>query len=98
MIIPIIKKREGKVDKDYREITLMATKYKVYMAVLAERIRIMKEKRQFRTIREELVRVEKVLRETRSRVRARGDTGKSFLIARESKQCCPLNLTPFSVC
>ena len=39
MIVPIIRKGEGKVVEDYRGITLKATGYKGYMAVLAERIR-----------------------------------------------------------
>lgn len=39
MIVPIIKKREfEKVIKEYKE-TLMTTSYKVYMVILAERIR-----------------------------------------------------------
>lgn len=39
MIVPIIKKGEEKMMEEYRGITLMATGYKVYMIVLAERIR-----------------------------------------------------------
>lgn len=34
-----MKKRVGAEVKDYRKVTLMATLYKVYMRVLAERLR-----------------------------------------------------------
>lgn len=37
--MPIIKKKEGEKVMDYREVTLMATLYKVYATVLAERLR-----------------------------------------------------------
>ena len=45
MIVPIIKKRKRKVVEDYRGITLMATDYKMYMAMLEERIRKDSERR-----------------------------------------------------
>lgn len=45
VIVPIIKKGEEKVIEEHRRITLMATGYKVYMTVLAEKIRIVKEKK-----------------------------------------------------
>lgn len=38
VIVPIIKKGDGEVVEDYRGVTLMATAYKVYAAVLAERL------------------------------------------------------------
>jgi len=38
-IIPIIKKGEGREVKDYRGITIMSSMYKIYTAILAERIR-----------------------------------------------------------
>ena len=38
-IIPLVKKGEGKEVKDYRGITIMSSMYKIYTAVLAERIR-----------------------------------------------------------
>jgi len=38
-IIPIVKKGEGKRVDDYRDITLLQTAYKVYVAVLAGRLR-----------------------------------------------------------
>ncbi|XP_071577594.1 uncharacterized protein [Temnothorax nylanderi] len=38
-IVPIVKKGEGRKVKDYRGITIMSSMYKIYMAVLAERIR-----------------------------------------------------------
>lgn len=37
MIVPIIKKGEGRVVRDYRRVTLMLTLYKVY-TMLAERL------------------------------------------------------------
>lgn len=42
--MPLFKRREGEVVSDYREVTLMPTLYKVYAAVLAERIRRIMEK------------------------------------------------------
>ncbi|XP_072761238.1 uncharacterized protein [Anoplolepis gracilipes] len=39
VIVPIVKKREGKGVGDYRGVTLMPTLYKVYAAILAERLR-----------------------------------------------------------
>lgn len=38
-MIPIIKKEKERVVEEYRKITLMATGYKVYMTVLAEKTR-----------------------------------------------------------
>lgn len=44
--MPLFKRREGEVVSDYRGVTLMPTLYKVYAAVLAERIRrIVEEER-----------------------------------------------------
>jgi len=40
VIIPIVKKGEGKKVEEYREVTLMTTMYKIYVMVLAERLRI----------------------------------------------------------
>lgn len=39
VIVPIIKKGEGEEVKDYRGVTLLPTLYKIYVAVLAERLR-----------------------------------------------------------
>jgi len=39
VIVPVVKKGEGGRVEDYRGVTLMPTLYKVYMEVLAERIR-----------------------------------------------------------
>jgi len=39
MVVPIIKKGEGERVEDYRGVTIMATLYKVYAAILAERLR-----------------------------------------------------------
>lgn len=41
----IVKKREGERVRDYREVTLMPTIYKLYVAILAERLREEKEKK-----------------------------------------------------
>lgn len=38
-MIPVVKRREGERVEDYRGITLTQTAYKVYAAVLAERLR-----------------------------------------------------------
>ncbi|XP_071572354.1 uncharacterized protein [Temnothorax nylanderi] len=38
-IIPLVKKGEGREVKDYRGITIMSSMYKIYTAILAERIR-----------------------------------------------------------
>lgn len=38
-IIPIIKKREGDRVEDYRGITIMTSQYKIYAAILAERLK-----------------------------------------------------------
>lgn len=38
-IVPIIKKGEGQEMKDYRGITIMPSMYKIYTAILAERVR-----------------------------------------------------------
>lgn len=44
--MPLFKRREGEVVSDYRGVMLMPTLYKVYAAVLAERIRkIVEEER-----------------------------------------------------
>lgn len=46
VVVPLFKRREKKVVSDYRGVTLMPTLYKVYAAVLAERIRrIVEEER-----------------------------------------------------
>lgn len=39
VIVPILKKGEGREMKDYREMTLLPTIYEMYVAVLAERLR-----------------------------------------------------------
>lgn len=39
VVVPILKKGEGDVVGDYRGVTLMPTAYKIYAAVLAERIK-----------------------------------------------------------
>lgn len=39
MIVPVVKKGEGKKVEEYRRVTLTPSLYKVYAAVLAERIR-----------------------------------------------------------
>jgi len=39
MVVPIVKKGEGERMEDYRGVTIMATLYKVYAAVLTERLR-----------------------------------------------------------
>lgn len=39
IIIPIVKKREGVKVETCRGVTFMSTLYKVYMEVLAERVR-----------------------------------------------------------
>lgn len=39
IIIPIVKKGEGDRVGDYRGVTLMPTIYKLYVAILAERVR-----------------------------------------------------------
>lgn len=38
-VVPIFKKKEGEVMSDYRGVTLMPTLYKMYAAVLAEKLR-----------------------------------------------------------
>lgn len=40
MIMPVIKKEEGEKLDDYRGITVMTAIYKVYVLVLAERLRV----------------------------------------------------------
>lgn len=45
MIIPIVKRGERKILEDYRRVTLMASLYKVYAIVLAERLRKEAEKK-----------------------------------------------------
>lgn len=45
MIIPIIKKGEGEGVGDYRGETLMPTLYKVYVAIITERLREEVEKK-----------------------------------------------------
>lgn len=45
MIIPIVKKREGEGVGDYRGVTLMPTLYKVYVAIITERLREEVEKK-----------------------------------------------------
>lgn len=40
VIVPIVKKKEGNKVEEYRSITITQTAYKVYAAVLAERLRI----------------------------------------------------------
>ncbi|XP_076657564.1 uncharacterized protein LOC143361793 [Halictus rubicundus] len=39
IVIPIAKKRDSRKVKDYRGVTLLQTAYKVYAAILAERLR-----------------------------------------------------------
>jgi len=39
MIVPIVKKGEGERVENYRGVTLLSTLYKVYVAVLAEKLR-----------------------------------------------------------
>lgn len=39
VIVPIVKKGEGERVEEYRGVTLMTTVYKLYAAVLAERLR-----------------------------------------------------------
>lgn len=39
VIVPIVKKEEGKEMRDYRGVTLMSVLYKVYRMVLAERLK-----------------------------------------------------------
>lgn len=39
VVVPILKKGEGNVVGDYRGVTLMPTAYKIYAAVLAERLK-----------------------------------------------------------
>jgi len=39
VIIPIIKKGKRKVVEEYRGVTLMPSMYKIYMAILGERLR-----------------------------------------------------------
>lgn len=39
MVVPVMKKGEGRVVGDYRGVTLMPTLYKVYTSVLAKRLR-----------------------------------------------------------
>jgi len=39
MVVPIVKKGQGERVEEYRGVTIMPTLYKVYAAVLAERLR-----------------------------------------------------------
>jgi len=39
MVVPIVKKGEGERVEEYRGVTIMSTLYKVYAAVLEERLR-----------------------------------------------------------
>lgn len=39
LIVPVLKKGEGRVVEEYRGITLMPTMYKIYATILAERLR-----------------------------------------------------------
>lgn len=39
VIVPLVKKGEGERVEDYREITLMTSIYKIYVSILAERLR-----------------------------------------------------------
>lgn len=39
MVVPIIKKGEGEKVEKYRGITIMMTLYKIYVTILAERLR-----------------------------------------------------------
>lgn len=44
--MPIAKKEDGSIAKDYREVSLMPTLYKFYTTILAERIREELEQKQ----------------------------------------------------
>lgn len=39
MVVPVVKKGRGEKVEDYKEITLTQTAYKIYAAVLAERLK-----------------------------------------------------------
>ena len=159
IVVPILKKGEGKEVGDYRGVTLMPSLYKIYAMVLAERIRreveekgmiprnqtgfrkgmgtvdniyvlnymvnrqIEKKKGKMvamfvdlkaafdsvdrgklieamreRGIRKGLVsRVERILKETRSRVKVGGEVGESFWTARGVRQGCPLSPLLFNI-
>jgi len=45
IIVPVLKKGEGNKVKEYRGVTLTSTLYKVYVGVLAERLRIEVERK-----------------------------------------------------
>jgi len=45
VIVPVLKKGEGKKVEEYRGVTLTATLYKVYTGVLADRLRAEVEKK-----------------------------------------------------
>lgn len=39
VVVPVVKREEGERVENYREVTLLQTAYKIYAAVLAERLR-----------------------------------------------------------
>lgn len=39
IVVPTVKKEKGKVVEEYRKVTLTQTAYKVYTAILAERLK-----------------------------------------------------------
>lgn len=39
VVVPVVKREEGERVENYREVTLLQTTYKIYAAVLAERLR-----------------------------------------------------------
>lgn len=39
VILPIVKKREGREVRGYRKVTLMSTLYKVYTSMLVEKLK-----------------------------------------------------------
>lgn len=45
IIVPILKKGEGREVRDYRGVALLPTIYKIYVAILAERLREWRERK-----------------------------------------------------
>lgn len=47
VVVPVVKREEGERVENYREVTLLQTAYKIYAAVLAERLREEVEEKDF---------------------------------------------------
>ena len=53
VVVPIVKRGKGEVVKDYRVVTLMPTLYKIYVAVLLERLK--KDVEEKKTIKKKII-------------------------------------------